>query len=336
MKEKINSLQGLRVIAMIIIFLYHCALFPFGHLAVTFFFILSGFVSYYTDPKVEDISLYSNIKYFKNKIGKFYSIYLLTIILGLILNYDVFSRYSLSKKILIILSKITLTQAFIPNSDYYFSLNGVAWYLSSQAFCYFMFNIYKYYLNKTNTRLITIISILWIIQVMISLSIINLSYQSTQWIIYINPIMRSINFFMGMVLAKIFINKNQKDIKDIIYSRFEVIIFILFTIIYIGSVFIPRVFIWSTYYSPIIMVIIYVFSFQRGFISKILGRNIFMKLAKISFEFYMIHELVINICWRFIGGNKLIVSIAALIISLILAILLKKVFILVRDFVKGS
>lgn len=46
--EKIYSLQGLRVVAMVVIFLYHLELFPFGHFAVTLFIILSGFVMYYS------------------------------------------------------------------------------------------------------------------------------------------------------------------------------------------------------------------------------------------------------------------------------------------------
>lgn len=325
MREKINSLQGLRVISMIIIFLYNCELFPFGHLAVTFFFILSGVVSYYSNDKIQNISLSSSIKYYKNKIKKFYLVYLLTIILGLIVNYTVFSRYNLSKKILIILSNVTLTQAFIPNSDYYFSLNGVGWYLSSLVFCYLVFNMYNYYLNKINISPIIIIVTLWVIQALISLAIINLSYDTTQWIIYINPIMRSINFLMGMLLAKIFINKRQKNItEDINYSKFEIIICVLFVVIYINSVFIPRAFIWSVYYSPIIMLIIYIFSFEKGAISKILGKNIFVKLSAVSFEFYMIHQLIINICWNVIRYNRLIIAFSAIIISIILAVLLNK------------
>lgn len=322
MREKINSLQGLRVLAMIIVFLYHCGLFPFGHLAVTFFFTLSGFVSYYSNSEDEKMSLDSNIKYFKSKIKKFYVIYLLVTILGLIANYNIFNTYNLGKKILIILSNITLTQTFIPNTDYYFSFIAGTWYMSSLAFCYLVFNIYKYYLNKSNIKEINIIVVFWILEIIVSLLIINLSSDIIKWIIYINPISRSINFLMGMLLAKIFINKNKKYVN---YNIIETAICIAFIFIYIGSIFVPRVFIWSTYYSPIIMIIIYIFSFQEGWISKIFMKNIFVKLSKISFEFYMIHQLVINICWKIIKSNNLIISIISLIVSLILATILNKI-----------
>ena len=100
--------------------------------------------------------------------------------------------------------------------------------------------------------------LLWIFQLIISILIINLDYSTTQWIMYINPVMRSINFFMGMVLAKLFIaNKNELEDKMKSLTFLEFTIILIFLVVYIGSIFIPRSFIWSTYYSPIIMIIIY-------------------------------------------------------------------------------
>lgn len=44
----IYQLQGLRALAMWGIFLFHSWLFSGGSLAVVFFFMLSGFVTYYS------------------------------------------------------------------------------------------------------------------------------------------------------------------------------------------------------------------------------------------------------------------------------------------------
>lgn len=326
MKRKINSLQGLRVMAMIIIFLYHAELFPFGHFAVTFFFILSGFVAYYSNSSSEKLSISNSMKYCINRIKKFYLVYLLTLLLGLIVNYSIFSDYEFNKKILIILSNLTLTQSFIPSPDYYFSLNGVGWYLSSLGFCYLIFNLYKRFLNNIKMQPIILVIILWSIQLIISGLSVNLSYDETQWILYINPVMRSINFFMGMIIAKVFIEKESEGVnKNNSYTKYEFMLLALFAIIYICSVFIPRAFIWSVYYSPIIMLIIYIFSFENGKISRFLRKNILINLAGISFEFYMIHQLIINICWRVISENKLIIASLALGISFILAIAINNI-----------
>ena len=326
MKRKINSLQGLRVMAMIIIFLYHAELFPFGHFAVTFFFILSGFVAYYSNSSSEKLSISNSMKYCINRIKKFYLVYLLTLLLGLIVNSSIFSDYEFNKKILIILSNLTLTQSFIPSPDYYFSLNGVGWYLSSLGFCYLIFNLYKRLLNNIKMQSIILVIILWSIQLIISGLSVNLSYDETQWILYINPVMRSINFFMGMIFAKIFIEKESVGVnKNNSYTKYELMLLALFAIIYICSIFIPRAFIWSVYYAPIIMLIIYTFSFENCKISRFLRKNTFIKLAGISFEFYMIHQLIINICWRLIGKNKLIIASLSLGISFTLAMLLNSI-----------
>ena len=321
MTERINSLQGLRVIAMLIIFLYHAELFPFGHFAVTFFFILSGFVAYYADKNKNEINIKSSISYFFNKIKKFYLIYLIAMILGVVVNFNIINSYPLIKIIGIIVSNLLLVQAFIPNPDYYFSLNGVGWYLSSLGFCYLTYKLYKKFLNKVkrNNLIITIV-LLWIFQLIISILIINLDYSTTQWIMYINPVIRSINFFMGMVLAKLFIaNKNELEdrMKNLTFIEFTIIL--IFLVVYIGSIFIPRSFIWSTYYSPIIMIIIYLFSFEKGCISKFLGKKIFITLSRISFEFYIFHQVILTSLWKVVGDNKIKLIGGSLIITLLIS-----------------
>lgn len=306
---------------MLIIFLYHAELFPFGHFAVTFFFILSGFVAYYSDKTEEELNIKSSISYFFNKIKKFYLIYLIAMILGILVNFNVLNSYPLKKIIGIIVSNLLLVQSFIPSSDFYFSLNGVGWYLSSLGFCYFTFKMYKKLLSKVEkNKLIINIVILWIFQFVISILIINFDYDITQWIMYINPIMRSINFFMGMILAKLFISKNNMAENKINKSTFtEFIIGLIFIVIYVGSIFIPRSFIWSTYYSPIIMIIIYFFSFEKGCISRFLGKSIFVNLSKISFEFYIFHQVILTSLWKIVGDNKIKLIAGSLIITLLIS-----------------
>lgn len=67
----IKSLQGLRVIAMVGIFLFHAGFIPNGIFPVTFFFILSGFVIYYKHNEQTDKRKISNgISYGIKKIKK--------------------------------------------------------------------------------------------------------------------------------------------------------------------------------------------------------------------------------------------------------------------------
>lgn len=163
-------------------------------------------------------------------------------------------------------------------------------------------------------------------QFLVAYIIKDLSYEFTQWFIYINPIMRSINFLMGMILAKLFCEDRffmDKDNK--IYNYIELSIVFMFLIIYVMSIFIPRSFIWSSYYSPIILIIIYVCAFEKGIVSSFLKNEKLIRLSKVSFEFYIIHQLVINIMWRFLSNNKMIIASISFIITLILSIVLSRV-----------
>ena len=70
----IKSLQGLRVISMLIIFMWHCGYSNFkAGIPVTFFFILSGFLSYITyKDKKEESKVIASIDYCKIKIKRIY------------------------------------------------------------------------------------------------------------------------------------------------------------------------------------------------------------------------------------------------------------------------
>ena len=57
----IKSLQGLRAIAMLNIFLFHAGIIPNGIFPVTLFFILSGFFMYYKNFEKVVIQLFFRI-----------------------------------------------------------------------------------------------------------------------------------------------------------------------------------------------------------------------------------------------------------------------------------
>ena len=86
-----------------------------------------------------------------------------------------------------------------------------------------------------------------------------------------------------------------------------------------------------SYYSALFIIALYVFSYEKGCISKILKCRILQNLAKVSFEFYMIHELIL-ILFRRVFSNlnynwlikNIIICIPALIISLIISRLISK------------
>ncbi|XAM50858.1 hypothetical protein TVTCOM_09670 [Terrisporobacter vanillatitrophus] len=86
-----------------------------------------------------------------------------------------------------------------------------------------------------------------------------------------------------------------------------------------------------SYYSPIFALGIYIMACEKGKISKILSNDILQKIAVFSFEFYMVHELILIIFRRVFKDltyhwliKNIIISIPALIISILIAIVLNR------------
>jgi len=86
-----------------------------------------------------------------------------------------------------------------------------------------------------------------------------------------------------------------------------------------------------SFYSPVFICGIYIFAFEKGKISKWLSSDIFQKIAGVSFEFYMVHELILIVFRNiFINFNlywiikNIIIAIPSFIISIVLAIVLNR------------
>ena len=105
-----------------------------------------------------------------------------------------------------------------------------------------------------------------------------------QWLFYINPIFRSLDFLQGMLLAS-FINEHS-NIKYKSTSFIEMMLVVVFLVQYLFiSKYIPQAFKWGTFYLLIILLILAVFYYERGIISRFLGNKMFLEVAKFSFEF---------------------------------------------------
>ena len=130
--------------------------------------------------------------------------------------------------------------------------------------------------------------------------------------------MRSIQFFMGMLLVKVIeVSKHN------ITTNIGIISAISLSIIYLLGRYVNVNFRYGVYYIPFILLVLYVFYFEKGVISRILSNKIFLELSNIRFEFYIIHHLII-IKLQEVVSNKILAIILSLILSLSFAILLNK------------
>lgn len=140
----IESLQTVRALAFLGIFASHCGVTKLGNWGVSVFFILSGFLmvySYYNKPL--NTSFKSCLAFSLKKIKKLYPLHILMMLTALVfVAHSLILDYSVKRVILYLgqtVLNVLLLQTWVPSESVYFSLNGVAWYLSVCLFIYACF-----------------------------------------------------------------------------------------------------------------------------------------------------------------------------------------------------
>ena len=321
----IKSLQGLRTLSMIGIFLFHAGLLINGTFPVIFFFILSGFVLYWSySSSVIEVNISKIISWVKNRMKKMYPIHVITFVMSIFIRYDWIMKLSKIEIIINTVLNLSLLQTLVPK--YAYSFNGLSWFLSVTMILYVLALPLIYLINKIKLVKVQYIIIILLLKYLISL--IN-NYYNLGLDLYTSPFYRILDFILGMLIANMLINNKEYDNKkNTRYTVYEIIIFVSFFIIYISTFFIK---VEGTAYSIIFTILIYVVAQEKGSISKLLKSSILQKLASISFEFYMVHELILIAFRRVFEGlnfywviNNFIVSIPTFIISLCIAKLLNK------------
>ena len=157
-KKLISSLQGLRAVAFLCVVISHCGAPWLGPWAITVFVALSGFLitcNYYDRPRTAP-GLRSVIAFSLQKIRKLYPLHLimmaaalLFVLKGLLAQPSARGVLSCAAQLAV---SIFLLQTWIPSSRFWFCLNGVAWYLSVQAFLYAIFPTLLAVLKKADAR----------------------------------------------------------------------------------------------------------------------------------------------------------------------------------------
>ena len=111
----IKSLQGLRALGMLGIFAFHSGLLLKGTFPVTFFFILSGFVLYYSyNSKIDKFNLKENIKWIKYRMIKLYPIHIITFIMSIVIRWNWIIKFDTSDIIIKAILNISLLQSLSP------------------------------------------------------------------------------------------------------------------------------------------------------------------------------------------------------------------------------
>lgn len=303
---RIKELTSLRGLFMITIFLHHLGLYEGGaNMAVTFFFVLSGFslsLGYYNRIINHEFSYKSFVM---RRFARLYPVHWLCFLivlplslLGLIHGSD--SMVTFMSKLV---PNLCLFQSLIPVMDIYFSFNAVSWYISDIIIMAMLFPmIIKLLIKSSMMKRVALLLFLIIIYLFAANTI------PTDWhhaLLYINPCFRILDFMIGVLLGLIFIRWNSKilekkqQVYPITHQKMSYILIglISFTVmIWISIVndtetpYTIAVFYWL----PVCLLIFSVSAISSLGGAVLLIRKSLVYLGEISLSFFMFHQIVIR------------------------------------------
>ncbi|MBN2810250.1 MAG: acyltransferase [Deltaproteobacteria bacterium] len=318
--EKLNALTALRFFAAGLIVLHHSfepfqfgtsinAFFP-THQAVSFFFILSGFILTYV---YKDFHSPGSVRrFFIARIARVWPLHCVTLLLTLVIfsgwySHQITEPGSLKTFWIPLASNFFLLQSWVPLSEFYYSFNAVSWSISTEFGLYLLFPLllagfsrnWAFKLVGTLTFTIVITILLHYLSVKNTMTILG--------VVGHNPVARSFEFTSGMVMALLY-NRIKHTYKParIAATLIELTALAgslvgmsmsLFLGSYISSFFAVPGRLWvAVGNSNVIFVapFILLMALAKGEISKILSKPVFVFLGEISFSIYLLHQILIR------------------------------------------
>lgn len=279
----IETLQSLRFVFVMMIFMSHfayrdvCAFDAGGDCGVAFFFLLSGFVcSIGYGAKIRNGSFHYG-SFIWSRLKKLYPLHLLCLLFFLVV-----SHASLDGKVLL---NVLLLQSWVPDIDYYFACNSVSWFLSSLLFCYVMFPLFYRWLSWPLSLAVAIacVAVYWFTPA-----------DRINAILYVNPLVRLIDFYWGMLLCRFF---EQRKL-FVSAGWMEVVLVIVLLFFLAAYPFADEKLRNAPLYWVVLIPLIGVFAQERGLVSRWLKTGPMLFLGSLTMPLFLTHQMLIGILLR--------------------------------------
>ena len=327
--KKINSLTSLRFIAAAMIVVHHSCgvLWLTGdrhfalEQAVSFFFVLSGFVLTYVYPALDNsVSVKS---FYLARFARIWPNHLAAFAILLAIGLPG-SFYSIlqTNHFFIALLNLLLVQGWIPVREIFFSFNAITWAVSAEVFFYLLFPFLVKDLERTYFQKL-LLSLLMALGIIIICNVAHLPADksalpgeiSRAGLVYINPLCRLFEFVLGMCVALIW-RKYHHTIKldKRVGSLLEIVAagLVLLSVHYslssthlagflgqAGSAYIRH-----SGSSIAFAFLIFIVAFEQGFISQILNFNVLVVLGEASYSIFLLHQIIL----RFYTNHSILFS----------------------------
>ncbi|MDE6513485.1 MAG: acyltransferase [Muribaculaceae bacterium] len=290
----INSLQSLRGIFAVFIFLHHVEVFAAGgDSGVSFFLVLSGFVmthGYRHRILSGEITWRS---YMRKRLLRIYPLHLIGFLAAIMLTNCWLGRYTPA----VWSANLLLLQSWVPQKTVYFSCNAPSWCLSDLMFCYALFPLLIRLTRKLTASKLAALSAAMLAAYFAIIHLLPAHLLTP--IIYINPLMRSLDFMLGMALyaAVSSISLPEKRISRRLAALIEPAAVALYALAIVGYSAVPERYGLASYWwlpSSLLILVFALGSRSGGPVTSILNSRPLLWFGNLSFVFYMMHQPVIK------------------------------------------
>ena len=352
--NKLDALTGLRALAALAVFAQHFMrmmdikvnLGPIGGIAVSFFFVLSGFILVYVYK--DRLTRSATPKFYFTRFARIWPLHIACLLLMALLIPTFLPRsdWPWTRTI----AHWSLLQSWYPTAHWIHCYNGVAWTISTEAFFYLMFPLLllgttrHFCIKYASLFALTFGAMVWMANTIEPVSAIksiaNASLDPIN-IVQFFPPFRLLEFMTGMAAGMIFRSRvvnaavssttNWKVTAKA--TALEALVFALsvlsFQLLFACGLFryLPTfetsgqaMTYWFSFSGGMFFhaAAIYVFARSRGLISRFFGSRAMVFLGEISFAFYMIHYPLIRFVKEefWIGTNFSIGYFLALVLVL--------------------
>ena len=313
-RKYLKYISFIKFFAMIIIIKWHQFLhknwgFHVGGRMVEILFISSGFLVGYNYFNFPINSTYENsFKYAYKHLRVFYPLYIINFIVGLIENKIRFNHinrtpFSTLTNIQIILINLTLLQTW---SKYINSIfNNATWFLSVLMQAYFLspFLLKGIKNIKISATLFIIVSL---IRILVEYFVKNGEINLFPTYLYFGPIIRLLEFYLGMLMIPLFFYLKTKQDK---IAKYKIILDVFYTIIQIFApiqqylIMKKYNYIYSSFHVIYCCFFVFIIANDYGFLSNITNNKILNKLKSCQYEVYIL-QFRLDIFFRKLYSSK--------------------------------
>ena len=302
-----KPLTSLRFLAALAVFISHVPGVSLGTAyllsrpAISFFFILSGFIlAYNYHGSFVRLERQSVNNFYLARVARVYPTHALTFLLSLpalTLN-GYFKAAPIWERLRAGALNLFLIHGFWPDKEVHYSYNALSWSLSDEAFFYaaFPFAVFAYHRMRPGLQK----PFVWMAALCLAAAALVaglrnvLPHETAAWLFKISPFFRLIDFLIGVLLffacSRFFGSSHAQ--RPVLFTLAELGSTALLAAALFFPPCVPNDPLWGVACLPLMALVIGVFAFSRGALSSWMSHPYWVRLGELSFAFYMYHQLI--------------------------------------------